>query len=455
MLRKITAICVAAFMLAGCSSGGAPAPSGGEASQSASSEPAQSESAEAAQSASPAAAGATKMELWTFQELHVEFYKTMAEKWNAANPDEQIDFTFSPLPYDDMHNKLLVALQSGVGAPDIVDIEIGKFANYLKGTPQLVPINDVLEPELDNIVRSRADIYSKDGQFYGICFHVGAAVIYYNEELLNEAGVDWKTIVTWDDYKAAGKKFNEASGKPWSTMEISDPWHLWPLLASQGGDLLDKDGKPHINSPEMIKALTYNQSLLNEGISIVTPGNNQHSEEFYGLMNGGGVGSIIMPMWYMGRFTDYMPDLAGKIAIAPLPVWEQGQPRSVGLGGTGTVVTNQTKSPELAKKFLAYAKISEEGNIEIWKLMGFDPVRTSTWSMPELRDARPNKFLDYFSTNPFDVLNEIKDEIPAIVVSEALPPTMDMVKNSTLFRVYEEKADPATVLAEDESQIQY
>ena len=81
----------------------------------------------------------------------------------------------------------------------------------------------------------------------------------------------------------------------------------------------------------------------------------------------------------MDRFTDYMPDLSGKIAIAPLPVWEAGQPRSVGMGGTGTSITKQAENLELVKEFLAFAKLSEEGNIEVWNTLGFD--RSVTGSM--------------------------------------------------------------------------
>lgn len=48
------------------------------------------------------------------------------------------------------------------GAPDIADIEIGKFANFLKGSePSLVPLNRVLEPELDKFVLGRLTTYSK------------------------------------------------------------------------------------------------------------------------------------------------------------------------------------------------------------------------------------------------------------------------------------------------------
>ncbi len=398
------------------------------------------------------AAEPTQITFWTFQELHVAFYEQMAKEWNEKYPDRPIELVPSALPYDDMHNKLTIALQSGVGAPDLVDIEIGKFANYLKGTPQLVPINRVVEPELDNIVRSRVDIYAKDGNFYGICFHIGAAVIYYNDKLMKEAGIDYTQIKTWDDYHEAGKKFLEATGKPIGTVETGDPWHLWPLIASQGGDLLDADGNPNIDSPEMAKALAYNQELIKEGILAVAPGSGHHSEEYYGLMNGESFGSVIMPMWYMNRFTDYMPDLKGEIAIAPLPVWEEGQPRSVGLGGTGTCVTNQAKDPELTMDFLAFAKLSKEGNIQIWKLLGFDPIRSEVWSLPEVRDD-VNKFTEYYVNNPFDVLLQIKDEIPAIHVAEALPPTMDALKNSVLYRAYEDMADLSTMLPEEDAKV--
>jgi arabinosaccharide transport system substrate-binding protein len=149
-----------------------------------------------------------------------------------------------------------------------------------------------------------------------------------------------------------------------------------------------------------------------------------------------------------------MPDLAGKIAIAPLPVWEVGQPRSVGMGGTGTSVVKTSEVADLAKRFLAFAKLSKEGNVEVWNTLGFDPIRTEVWSLPEVTEAK-NKFSDYYVTTPFDVLNQIKDEILAVHVADALPATMDTMKNSVLFRAYTEDGDIAEMLAEEEANIQY
>ena len=56
---------------------------------------------------------ATKLTLWTFIAQHDAYYYGMADTWNAAHPDEQIELECVTLGYDDMHNKFKVALQAG------------------------------------------------------------------------------------------------------------------------------------------------------------------------------------------------------------------------------------------------------------------------------------------------------------------------------------------------------
>ena len=41
----------------------------------------------------------TKFEMWSFVDLHNEFYGQMVDKWNEENPDKQIQITFSTCPY--------------------------------------------------------------------------------------------------------------------------------------------------------------------------------------------------------------------------------------------------------------------------------------------------------------------------------------------------------------------
>ena len=74
----------------------------------------------------------------------------------------------------------------------------------------------------------------------------------------------------------------------------------------------------------------------------------------------------------MSRFKDYMPEMEGKYDITTCPVFEEGQKCSVGIGGTGTVVTQQSANTDLAAEFLCWAKMSDEGEQNIWDTLGFD-----------------------------------------------------------------------------------
>lgn len=397
---------------------------------------------------------ATELSYWTFVELHGQHFEKMLEKWNEANPDRQIKLNVTVMPYDDMHNKLSIAVQTGVGAPDIADIELGKFPDFLAGTPQLEPLNDVTEPYEGTVVQSQLDLYSKDGNIYGLSTHVGATVAFYNTEILEQAGVDYKSIVTWDDFKKAGIGVYEKTGKYMGTADTSATWQASLLLAQQNSDFTDADGNPQVNSPEMVRALTMLKDLQDNNVISTIAGGQPDTEEAYGEFNSGNYATAFMPLWQMSRYTNYMKDLSGKIAIAPLPVLEEGMHRSYGGGGTGTVVTKTAKDVQLAKDFIAYAKLSLEANIEIWNTLGFDPINMSVWDMEEVTHNPDNQFVKYFINNPFDVLNEIREEINLIKSTSASPTINNVLCTVTFNEIFEDGKDVQQALDEAQTQIE-
>lgn len=155
-------------------------------------------------------------------------------------------------------------------------------------------------------------------------------------------------------------------------------------------------------------------------------------------MEKGGAASVWMPQWYMNRFTDYMPALKGKIAIRPLPRWEENGGYGAGMGGTGTAVTNQCKDIQLAKDFLAYSKLSVEGALKCWTVLGFDPLRWDVWEMDEMKS--PNKFTDFYGTGVFDMLVELRDALPSINITEKFPNAQTLVQSSVVFKVLSEQS---------------
>ncbi|PJN53382.1 putative arabinose-binding protein precursor [Paenibacillus sp. GM2FR] len=397
---------------------------------------------------------ATELSYWTFVELHGQHFEKMLGKWNAENPERQIKLNVTVMPYDDMHNKLSIAVQSGTGAPDIADIELGKFPDFLSGTPQLEPLNDVIDPFRDTIVKSRIDLYSKEDVNYGIPTHVGASVAFYNTEILEEAGVNYQDIVTWEDFKQAGIQVYEKTGKYMGTADTSAAWQASMLLAQQGADLTDESGNPIVNSEAMVKAMTLLKDLQDNNVIATIAGGQPDTEEAYGEFNAGNYATAFMPLWQMSRYTNYMSDLSGKIAIAPIPVIEEGMPRSVGGGGTGTVVTKTAKDVQLAKDFLAFAKLSLDANKEIWNTLGFDPVNMDVWDMKDVTHNAENQFVKYFVNNPFDVLNEIRDEIRLIKSTSASPTINNVLCTTTFNEIFEDGKDITEALNDAQKQIE-
>lgn len=402
-----------------------------------------------------AVSAATKVTLWTFIPQHARFFDVMAEKWNAQHPDRQIELESSVLPYDDMHNKLQIALQSGVGAPDICDIEISRFPNFLMGVPQLLPLNDYFAPYLDDIVPSRLGIYSKGANMYGAPTHVGATVAFYYVELLESAGIDYRQIKTWDDFAEAGRKLKQVyPDKFMGIAETSAAWTVTAMLAQQGTDLVSEDERPLINTPEMLRAVTTMQNMVKEGIMTTCPDGQPDTEGGKGFIDQGNVACVIMPLWFMSRFVDEMPSMNGKIAIAPVPVFEEGMPRSLGLGGTGTVVTNYAVDKDLVGEFVAYAKLSEDANRMIWEDLGFDPCNTSLWTDREMTHNPENRYNQYFLNNAFDVLLEIKDEIQ-MVRSTSISPTINQYLTTVMLNeLFEDLLDPAEVIEQAQYDIE-
>ncbi len=86
-------------------------------------------------------------------------------------------------------------------------------------------------------------------------------------------------------------------------------------------------------------------------------------------------------------------------------------------GGTGTICYQGTENEQLAKDFLAFAKLSKEGCTYEWEKLGFDPIRTELWDDPAITENIDNKFLAYFTTNPFDILKENGTDITAPNIS--------------------------------------
>ena len=281
----------------------------------------------------------TTLTMWTFIAQHQEFFEKAAERWNGDHPDRPIAVEVTTIGYDDMHNKFKVALQADEGAPDMCDVELGQFPNVLAYSDKLLDLTEAMSPYMADLVQARLEIYAKDGKYYGAPLHVGAMVCFYDKAMLEAAGVNYEDIKTWDDWYQAGLKLKEADPEAWmGTVETSTQWVASLMLAQQGTDW-QADGKALINTPELAKVIDTQKSWLEAGICEVCPGGQPDTEEGKAYIANNKIACVIMPFWFMSRFTDEIGEnCKDRYVLAPCPVFEEGQLQSIGQGGTGTRV---------------------------------------------------------------------------------------------------------------------
>jgi len=411
ILPLILAFILAFTLLAACAPADSPPADGGAAAP----------PAAGGEDAAPPAAGGgevTTLTFWTFVDSHLEYFYAAADLWNAANPDRPIQIDGEHVPWGQIWQNLQMALQTGTGAPDLIDIEIGQAEMYLNVPhPPLLPQNEALAPFMPYLVYSRVEPYSAHGNYYGVCYHIGAVLMFYNQSLFDEAGLDWRDIVTWDDFVAMGYLMRERTGA-WMTALDSNLFGFDPLVAQQHAQYV-VDGRPNLYTPETVRALQLMQDMIYvHEIARVMPGYELDSEEHYAAFNNGEIAAIWAPAWFMGRFINLMPDVQGQISVGPLPVFEPGNNRSSSAGGTMTAVTNQIdpEKADLALEFVAFAKASYEGALLQWTLLGFDPVRWDVFTDPAM--LAPSPAVDYFGVEfaeqLFSTLLEVQAETGAI-----------------------------------------
>jgi len=394
-----------------------------------------------------------QLTMWTFVDLHARFYESMLKQWNKDHPDKQLSITFTNMPYGEMHNKVTMAVQTGRGMPDMADIEITAFPNYLRGNVAFLELNNYIAPYAKDLVKSRIDIYSRDGKNYGFPTHVGAMVMYYNTELLEKAGIDYKTIVTWDDFTAAARKYKAATGKALTSVDTGGHDWLQLAMAEHGEDWVNAQGVANVKIDSIRKMMKMQQDWVKEGIAITSPGGHVDQEQGFKNITSGVIAAFPKALWFMSRFVNYMPEMKGKWAIAPCPVFVKGQPRSVGVGGTGTVVSSKSPSAAVLAEFMAWAKLSYTGNVEIWKELGFDPCNMNVWTDPKITKDASNKFIAYFKTNPFDVLNQIKSEIGMIRSTTMSPVIYEQINIHALVDVLQDGGNVEAALNFAQAQI--
>ena len=191
-------------------------------------------------------------------------------KFNAANED--INLVVDVVSWNDIYTVVNTQIANGE-APDLLNIDV--FADY-QADGLLLPAEEWCSAEtyakfypafLENSVI--------DGTVWAVPDLASVRTLYYNKDILEQAGVEVPT--TPDELTAACKTIKEKCPDvyPWGIDMTTDEgqaafaYYIW----NNGGDFVDEAGNWTLNSAENVNAIEYAIGLVKDGLTNSDPAN--------------------------------------------------------------------------------------------------------------------------------------------------------------------------------------
>ncbi|MDR6199151.1 ABC-type glycerol-3-phosphate transport system substrate-binding protein [Microbacterium sp. SORGH_AS428] len=188
--------------------------------------------------------------------------KLLAERYEA---ETGIKINPVIVPYDEIGNTLALDQQSGANTIDVAApwyVSIGDLADAGAIQDLTDWIDSDADLKTDDFIPSIYDPYSLvDGRRYGLPFDGDTHVLFYNKEILARNGFT-QPPATWDEYIEQSRAItaNESANGVYGNVIFGQksPLILGASFANRlagfGGEFVDADGKPVINSLEAIAA---------------------------------------------------------------------------------------------------------------------------------------------------------------------------------------------------------
>lgn len=294
--------------------------------------------------ASSAAGTGEAVTIWYYWETegHQVALDQVIQDYNGSQ--DQYEVTAKYVPFADFKKQLSIGA-SADELPDIAILDSPDHASYVE-----MGIFEDLTGKFDvgNYYEGTANSCTVDGKLYGVPFGVNCLALYYNEDMLTEAGCEVPT--TWDELMTTAKALTTDSVSGLALCSVQNEegtFNFVPWLWSTGATSYD------INNENGIRALTYIQDLVNEGVMSKECINWTQGD----VMNQFIAGNVAMMEngpWQIPTMQSEAPDLNWKVTLIP----KDTEYSSV-LGGENYAVINGG-NVEGALDFLSYATSEEQ-----------------------------------------------------------------------------------------------
>ncbi|MDR0927010.1 MAG: extracellular solute-binding protein [Ignavibacteria bacterium] len=278
--------------------------------------------------------------------------KELIEKFEVAN-NCKVELT--ELSWNDGKTKLIAAFNtmnsgSNTAAPDVIELGSDWVAQF-SSTGVLAELNKD-SMGYDNFLDYSIPPTMYDNKFYAVPWIVDTRVMFYNKELMHNAGLQEIAPRTYTELLTYSNKINlPNSGIYGFGANGSDPHRLYkkilPMIWTYGGDIFDNNFIPTINS-------TKNTEALNTYLQLSRVGMIETQRQIDAMFTQGKIGFVFSGAWLLEKIRNENPAL--QFGVASIPTVDTTS--KIGgisfLGCEYLAISKNSEKKDLAIKLIKY-----------------------------------------------------------------------------------------------------
>ncbi len=316
---------------------------------------------------SPSASGASVSSLTVLDYYNNDPDKALVQKGlDGCATKLGISIQRETVPGDTLIQKVLQQASSKT-LPDVLMLD-NPDVQQIAATGALAPLND-MGVTAEGFAQGIVDAGSYDGKLYGLAPVVNTIALFYNTQMLTEAGV--QPPKTWDELKAAAKKLTKPGryGIAFNANATYEgAWQFLPAMWTNGGDETD------LTSPQVAEALQLWTDLVQSGSaskSVVNWTQGDAKDQFAA----GKAAMMVNGPWQIPSLQT-TPNV--KWDVVQFPVNKAGQTPVAPLGGEAwTVPLNKDQAKQQKAADFVKCLTSDENELTWAKARFTVPTRTA------------------------------------------------------------------------------
>jgi multiple sugar transport system substrate-binding protein len=291
----------------------------------------------------------------------------LIDEFNSQN-EGQIQVTYREMPADSGQHfdQLRTELQAGSGDIDVIGGDVIWPAQFAVNG-WIVDLSDRFpERERNQFLPAPIEANTYQGKIYGVPWYTDAGMLYYRSDLLEESGFS-EPPRTYDQLKDIARRVQQDSrtengivfqGANYEGGVVNALEYIW----NSGGEVLDvSDPRVTIDSPEAIRGLQIERSMIEDSIASESVTQYKEQESATTFLNGDAVFMRNVPRMY-ALASDPNESRIGpeQIGVAALPVTEEGNRSYSNLGGWNFFINTASENQDAAWEFIQFMSAPEQ-----------------------------------------------------------------------------------------------